>query len=365
MAIDTTVRPISDVRCGIRAETTFGVASDSTGADGTAYRQIPMVQVTKPTFNISRESRLLSGRGLVRHEDDSVVNARGGTVTMPFDFIATPTLLAQHLTLVTQEHSQAGSYVHTTQVGGEGTQLPQIGGTITSSMPHSVNLAYYPQSSGGTRITGAVVSDLSIAGDYGTNGGFLNCSGNYFSGFSNPLSTATSLETDFTVGNWTSVENGTFFNMGNMSTKTLTSDGSAKDLILKSFNINIANGVNRVGWNSNGDAEVYAFPEYIVTGDITVKMDANFDYSSGANVIQDFLDGDTLTLTLKIGDGTISTVGEVNFIVNCQYTGDPAQDISENGIFHTLSFEGVNTGTSSDEEAFKSVLFSSQQISQW
>tara|TARA_R100000808_G_scaffold12433_1_gene30939 strand:- start:25589 stop:26683 length:1095 start_codon:yes stop_codon:yes gene_type:complete len=364
MSIDTVVRPISDVRCGIHSEANFGQGGDNDGTDGQAYRQLPMLQVTKPTFNISRESRLLSGRGLVRHKNDTIINARGGTVTMPFDFVATPTLLAQHITCVTQEHSE-GSSVHTSQVGGQGSEVAQVGGSVSSGLPHTLNIAYSPQSSGGTRIAGGIVSDLSISGDYGTNGGYVNCSGNYFSGFSNPLAGATSLETDFTHANWTSVENTTFLNMGNMATKTLTVEGNAaQDLVLKSFNIDIANGVNRVGWNTNGDAECYALPEYAVTGSITIKMDENFDYTAGTNVIQDFLDGDTLKLILEFGSG-INAAGEAKFTVNCQYTGDPAQDISENGIFHTLAFEGVDAGTSSGDEAFKSEIYSSEAIADW
>ena len=61
MAISTTVIPISDVKIGILGESdgaNFGVGIDVSGADGTAYRQLPVVQATKPTFNITRESRL-------------------------------------------------------------------------------------------------------------------------------------------------------------------------------------------------------------------------------------------------------------------------------------------------------------------
>ena len=67
MAISQVVHPISDVTLGIKSETTFGTLLDSSGADGTNYRQLPVLQATKPTFNIHRESRLLSGRGLVKN----------------------------------------------------------------------------------------------------------------------------------------------------------------------------------------------------------------------------------------------------------------------------------------------------------
>ena len=56
MAINAKVVPISKVVAGIKAETdgNFGVGIDSTGDEGTAFRQLPIVQVQKPVFNITR-----------------------------------------------------------------------------------------------------------------------------------------------------------------------------------------------------------------------------------------------------------------------------------------------------------------------
>ena len=82
---DTRVVPISDIKYGLKAETTFGTGLDVSGNDSTAYLTQPVVQAQKPTFNIFRESRLLSGRGSVKNAADTVVNTRGGTVTMPFE----------------------------------------------------------------------------------------------------------------------------------------------------------------------------------------------------------------------------------------------------------------------------------------
>ena len=369
MAINAKVIPISNVIAGIKAETTFGVGIDSTGDEGTAFRQLPIVQVQKPVFSITRESRLLSGRGLIKHSSDTVQTTRGGTVTMPFEMIATPKLLSQHLALVCQEHSEAGSTIHTHEIGGQGSLLSSLGGSKTNNIPHTVNLAYEPigvDSGEGIKITGVVCSDLTLNLDYGTNGGNMSMSGTYFSGFSNPVSTGTCLENSFSTGSWAAPEVLGYYNIGNMSTKTLTADdGASQDLVLKSFSVTISNGVNRVGFNSNGDAESYSVPEYVVTGTMSIKMDDNFSYEGGRNVIQDFLDGDTLPLALNIGDGTLSAVGEANIQMNIQYTGDPAQDISENGIFHNLAFEGVSTGTGDNNEAFEIQIFNGESQSAW
>ena len=357
MAISTTVIPISDVKMGIKGESTFGAGIDSSGADGTAYRQLPVVQATKPTFNITRESRLLSGRGTVKNAADTIITAKGGTVTCPFDFVATPNLLLQHLTMVTQTYNADGSDVYTVEVDGSNNNT-EIGGSISSGLPHSVNLSYYPKAAEGIKIAGCVVSDLAISGDLGTNGGNLNMSGNYFSGFANPISTGTILEQTFD-GTWVEPDAGVFFNMGSLSTKQLAVEGADQDMILKSFNLNIANGVNRVGSNTNGDAEAYSFPEYVVTGDITLKYDTEFSLSAADNVVQSFLDGNTGTLALKFGDGTVSSVSEMNILAEVQFTGDPTQDISENGIFWTIPFECVQ---SSSTEALKISMFSDEAI---
>jgi len=359
MAISTTVIPISDVKMGIKgaADGAFGAGIDTSGADGTAYRQLPVVQATKPTFNITRESRLLSGRGTVKNAADTIITAKGGTVTCPFDFVATPELLLQHLVMVTQTYNADGSDVYTVEVDGTNNNT-SIGQDVSSGLPHCVNLAYYPKAAEGIKVTGCVVSDMAISGDLGTNGGNLNMSGNYFSGFANPISTGTCLEQTFN-GTWVEPDAGVFFNMGSLSTKQLAVEGADQDMILKSFNLNIANGVNRVGSNTNGDAEGYSFPEYTVTGDITLKYDTEFSLSAADNVVQSFLDGNTGTLSLNFGDGSINADGEMNILAEVQFTGDPTQDISENGIFWTIPFECVQSGST---EALKISLFSGTAI---
>ena len=357
---DTRVLPVSGIKYGLKAETSFGVGLDSSGADGTAYLTQPAVQVQKPTFNIMRESRLLSGRGSVKNAADTVVNTRGGTITMPFDMLATPRTLAQHALLVGQESGTSGSTVHEMEIDGS-SNADSIGGTISSGIPHSCNLAYYPAAGEGIKVAGVVCSDLTIAGDVGANSGLVSISGNDFSGFSAPVSTSTVLEQTFD-GTWVAAET-TYYNVLDADTRTLDVEGNAtQTFIMKAFSFNIANGVNRVGFDTNGNAEAYVFPEYAVTGSLTIKYDSEFDYGEDNNVIQDFLDGDTLSLAIKIGDGTVSSEGEMNIAAEIQYTGDPGQDLSESGVFHTLEFECVQNGST---EAFKLESFKNEAVTAW
>ncbi len=356
---DTRVLPVSNVKYGLKAETSFGVGLDSSGDDNIAYLTQPVLQAQKPTFNILRESRLLSGRGLVKNAADTITNTRGGTVTMPFDMVATPRTLAQHALLVGQENATSGSTLHEMEI--DGTSNPaSIGGSISSGIPHSCNLAYYPAAGEGIKVTGVVCSDLTITGDVGANNGLLSISGNYFSGFSNPISTGTVLEQTF-AGTFVDAQT-TYFNVMDFDTRTLDVEGNANQtFIMKAFSFNITNGVNRLGFNTNGDAEVYVFPEYVVTGSLTIKYDDLFDYSAGTNVIQDFLDGDTMTLNLINGTGN-DAAGEMEITAEIQYTGDPAQDLSETGVFHTLEFECVQNGSN---EAFKLEVFENSAVTTW
>ena len=356
---DTRVLPVSSIKYGLKAEATFGTGLDSSGADGTAYLTQPVVQAQKPTFNISRESRLLSGRGSVKNAADTIVNLRGGTVTMPFEMVATPRTLAQHALLVGQRSLTSGSTLHEMEIDGS-NNLNSMGGTISSGMPHSCNLAYYPAAGEGIKVTGVVCSDMTITGDVGANNGLVSISGNYFSGFSNPVSSGTVLEQTFD-GTWVDAQT-TYFNVMDFDTRTLDVEGNANQtFIMKSFTFNISNGVNRVGFNTNGDAEVYVFPEYVVTGSLVIKYDDEFDYCADNNVIQDFLDGDTMTLNLINGAGN-DAAGEMEITAEIQYTGDPGQDLSETGVFHTLEFECVQNGSN---EAFKLETFENSAITTW
>ena len=355
---NTRVLPVSSIKYGLKAETgsAFGVALDGSDNDSTNYLTQPVVQAQKPTFNINRESRLLSGRGTVKNKADTVTNLRGGTVTMPFEMLATPRTLAQHLTLVGQE-SGYSTGVHEMEIDGT-SNLTSMGGTISSGMPHSCNLAYYPAAGEGIRVAGVVCSDLTITGDIGANNGLVSIAGNYFSGFSNPVATSTALEQTYD-GTWVDAES-VYYNVMDADTRTLDSDDRTNQtFIMKSFTFNIANGVNRIGFDTNGNAEAYAFPEYAVTGSLVVKYDDELDYGSTNNVIQDFLDGNTLSLAIKIGDGTVSSEGEMNILAEIQYTGDPGQDLSESGVFHTLEFECVQNGST---EALKISTFKNEAL---
>ena len=71
------------------------------------------------------------------------------------------------------------------------------------------------------------------------------------------------------------------------------------------------------------------------------------------------VDGNTCGLALKFGDGTVSSVTEMNILAEVQYTGDHTQYMGEGGIFWNIPFECV---VNSSTEALKISLFSDTAI---
>ena len=371
MAIDTTVKNVQDAQVGIKGEATFGVSldanADTDNNDSTAYRRIPMASVTKPTFNVFRESRLLSGRGSIKDADDTLLVQKGGSVTMPFEFIATPELLLQHLALVGQQTTNEGSNVHVVKFDGS-TNKQAIGGTVTDGIPHTVNLAYMPSASGnadGIRLNGTLVNELTIKGDYGTNAGAITISGNYFSGFSYTTTgdgvAKSQVEQTFD-GTWVDPDENVFIHMADLKNKKLDCDGATlNEMLVKSFEINIANNISAIGGDGLGNPEMYVIPQFDITGNLVIKQDANFDLSANTNILQSFFDKQTLTLSLAFGDTAVSTVGELNIDAEIQLTGDPTEDASDAGMFWSLPFECLQkTG---GNPALKFQLFSDTAVS--
>ena len=108
------------------------------------------------------------------------------------------------------------------EIDGSSNQK-SIGGSISSGIPHSCNLAYYPAANEGIKVCGVICSDLTISGDIAANNGLVSISGNYWSGFSNPVSTSTALEVDYTIANWAAAET-TYYNVLDADARTLDVD---------------------------------------------------------------------------------------------------------------------------------------------
>ena len=108
-------------------------------------------------------------------------------------------------------------------------------------------------------------------------------------------------------------------------------------MILKSWNINIANGVTRVGSDLKGNAEAYSFPAYAVTGSVVVKADDN-THDLIAN-----LKGNSTGINLSIDESS-------GFAIDCPDVMVDASTIDTGGSFltHTIPFRAFAATTSAN-----------------
>ena len=122
-----------------------------------------------------------------------------------------------------------------------------------------------------THFKSCMCTSFSLAGDIGSDGGMVMGTATFVTGYA-PVSSALT----FSGTHTTVAQHVNFFNMHDLS-KTEINSGSAEDLVLYSFELNIERSVNRIGFDtaSNGFKPLgYSVGGYEVTGSLTVKRDA-------------------------------------------------------------------------------------------
>ena len=118
-----------------------------------------------------------------------------------------------------------------------------------------------------------MATSMTFSGDIGSNGGIVMCTAVFQTAY------APTANTDVAYNNGSNVTvsaQQTMFNMHDLSASTATpSGGSAEDLLLFSFELNIARTVTRVGFDSSSsfDPMGYALGGYEVTGSLNTKRD--------------------------------------------------------------------------------------------
>jgi len=118
--------------------------------------------------------------------------------------------------------------------------------------------------------TSCLCTGLTLSGDIGSNGGVVMGTATFQTAYK-PTEAALSLSgTETTLTAQT-----TMFNMHDLQTTTLDSE----DLLLYSFDLNIARPVNRIGFDSGNSFRPmgYSVGGYEVTGSLTCKRDGEVD----------------------------------------------------------------------------------------
>jgi len=302
-------------------------------SDGALYRMnLESVNDIDFASGITQEFLPRTGQKVFRGTD-VFTTQNGGAYTWSFDWLVDSEEILQLLLRSAMEVdgttgliSIAGTHAHSSQY--------VVG---TSSPDFSLQVSLVSPDADQTRlIHSAVVTELTLSMDAGTNGSRLRASGTLYSGFRPTVTT--NAVTDGSTGSNTAFAFGLF--------DCHAIEVATTQITCKSFSVTISNPCERVGFaiaNSiDGEAEDYVRDRVDVTGAINVKMDntsvaqLNF-WATGA------------TKSILVGDeGTAGGGSSTDIffeIPQSIYTGHNVDLGSEGGVFIELPFQGTATGS--------------------
>tara|TARA_R100000655_G_scaffold76181_2_gene115194 strand:+ start:1085 stop:2098 length:1014 start_codon:yes stop_codon:yes gene_type:complete len=281
---------------------------------------------------VTQEFLTRTGQKVFR-ETDVFTTQNGGFYTWSFDYLVDSEEILQLLLRSAMEVDGTTGLISV--AGDHGHSAQYVNGTSAPDFSLQVTLLS-PDASETRLLHSAVVSELTLSMDMGTNGGRLRASGTMYSGFRPVIGTnavadgSTATNTSFALGlhDCHAVE---------VATTQITSN---------SFSVTISNPALRVGFvniNSNdGEPEDYVRDRVDVTGSINVKMD-----DTSVAQLPFFLAG--TSKSILVGDeGTAGGGSASNIffeIPQAKYTGHNVDLGSEGGVFIELPFQGTATGT--------------------
>ena len=302
-------------------------------ADGALYRMnLESVNDIDFSAGVTQEFIPRSGQKVYR-ETDVFTTQNGGTYTWSFDWLVDSEEILQLLLRSAMEVDGATGLISIAGNIGHSTQY-----TYNQAAPDfSLQVSLVSPDASETRLLhSAVVTELTLSMDAGTNGGRLRASGTIWSGYRPTV--GTNAVTDGSTGNNTDFPFGIF--------DCHAIEVATTQITCKSFSVTISYPTERVGFriaNSiDAEPEDYMRGRVDVTGSINVKMD---DTSVAqlpfwlAGTSKSILVGDEGTA----GGGSSS---DIFFeIPQAKYTGHNVDLGSEGGVFIELPFQGSATGS--------------------
>jgi hypothetical protein len=371
MAVSGKVYAKSDFSVAIKNKN--ATAFETAAANDAAYELLPVINVSAPVLNLIESGEIRSNNaGMVELDIDQFRTTKGGFITMDFELPAERDLIVRLLANVLQDHGESGSgpYIHTIQATSSAAlSRPDFTGSSSSGIPSIFDIGlYYPESAQDKMITSAVLQSLTM--NFDMSDGRCLLSGTFYSGFTSATKfvveetlSANSAAPTLSSTSPTQIES--YFDL-----KKLDVDGtSLADMVITAVSFTFENNVARVGRDASGDAESYAFgiPSVNITGEISLMYDANFDFGSGGNVLQDFISGNTATLKLQQGNGTVDAAGEMNIECEIYSTAVNLDASGDTGAVITIPFKVVQPTSSgaASGTAFSFVYADSTQASGW
>jgi len=316
----------STVYSGKQFEAYVSLQSDALGTNdvsGTLYK-MRLAEVNDIDFSAGFQTADVERVGQrVLRPTDHVKIYKGGTFTWSFDdlVIENEALLQLLLQLVTEDTSPAATVVIQ---GDQGTVAYEQGATTGE---YACVVISSPDTSHDRLMHSAILQELTLSMDPGTNGGRLTASGSFFSGYQ-PVINAESTSADATAAD----KSYSFFDC---TTTQLASD----DVVMNNFSLTISNPAVRVGYETvnsiAGEPCAYNRGGQIsVSGSLSTKLDDN----TAQIITEEFLVG--VSANISIGDGSALDFD----IPTAKYTGH-SNSITESGVFVELPFIATADGS--------------------
>ncbi len=362
MAVSGKVYAKSDFSVGIKNKN--ATAFETAASNSAAYELLPVINVSAPVLNLVESGEIRSNNaGMVELDIDQFRTTKGGFITMDFEVPAERDMIVRMLANVLQDHTcdESGSapFIHTIQSTDSAVLArPDFTGTSATSgenigIPCIFDIGlYYPESAQDKMITSAVLQSLTMNFDMADGRCLL--SGTFYSGMASSSKflveqtlSANSAAPTLMSTSPTQIES--YFDVKKLD----VDDQTLEDIIVTAVSFTFENNVARVGRDSNGDAESYAFgiPSVNITGEISLMYDGNANFAATKNILQDFLGsgdtrGATATLKLQQGDGTVSTAGEMNIECEIYSTAVNLDPNADTGAVITIPFKVVQPTSS-------------------
>ena len=282
-------------------------------------------------------------------------------------------LIVRLLANVLQDHAETTAGGVTTHgvfaTSGGPLGRPDFTASSSAGIPSLFDIALYmPETAQDIMIGSAVLSTLTMNFDMADGRCLL--SGTFFSGMSSTDGFKVEQTLSANSGAATLSSTSPTFVESYFDIKTLDIEATNnQDIMVQGVSFTFENNVARIGRDSNGDAEAYAWgiPSVNITGEISFLMNADMDYGAADNVLQDFLSGETATLNLSQGDGTVNAAGEMNITAEIYSTGVNLDPSADTGAVFTVPFKVVQPTTSgaADGTAFYFEYADSTPASGW
>jgi len=311
-----------EVRLGIRdqSETAMGTAV-STGA----HTLTPVVYRLNGLNDIAwdggyqRAELERTGTRMKRHED--IINHYGsGTWTWDFDWTVDNELGIQNLlNLIYPSNANGAAHASGFIIPAAPsvvTHAHGAGGAVNGTADIVID---NPVTAESRLMHGAILQNLTLSMDAGTDGGILKASGQFMTGYKPVLQDCDSIVTN-------SESTASDFAKGLFDITTHTVGGD--DASVKTFSITISNPATRVGFQgSSGETDGYSRAANLdITGNITIKADTN---------AMEHIDAWQTNALLPI---VLNNASTFSFSIPGAVIGGHALDMANEGMFVDIPF---------------------------